>query len=141
MPIRMRLVVIKPTRQMVSGMARRSELVSQFVSFTGELVNVMAKYPPAQPWKRRPPKTGPRAGGRRTGNLGRNWRGKWAPNYGEVSNPVAYAGHVQGYRSGPKGDRQTANMRSRGWQRVDEEGRRVWRKYERRIKRILTRGT
>lgn len=107
--------------------------------FSGEMVRVMANYPPARPWRSRPPRTGPRAGGRRTGNLGRGWRMLRRGQLHWVTfNLVEYVGFVQGFRRGRP--RQTRVMQQRGWQQVDTEAQRVWerRGYRRTVVRILT---
>ncbi len=87
----------------------------------GDLVRERRTYPPARPWKSRPPKTGPRAGGRRTGQLARGWAVRFGRGFFDVWNPVAYAGYVQGFRKGQKGKRQTKVMKSRGWRNFDAD--------------------
>ncbi|KKM93546.1 hypothetical protein LCGC14_1207370, partial [marine sediment metagenome] len=69
----------------------------------GDLVRLRKTYPPALPWTSRPPRTGPRAGGQRTGQLARGWQVKFGRGSFEVWNLVAYAGYVQGFRTGAKG--------------------------------------
>ncbi len=96
----------------------------------GDLVRERRTYPPARPWKSRTPKSGPRKGGRRTGNLGRNWNVRFGRGFFEVWNPVAYAGYVQGYRRRVKGDkrtRQTKVMKARGWRSFDADNARLKR--------------
>ncbi len=90
----------------------------------GDLAGVMRQYPPRLPWKKKPdgspgePKTGLRAGGRRTGNLGLNWNLRNGRGFYEVFNTVAYAGFVQGFLTGKKGKRQTEVMRRRNWRNL-----------------------
>jgi hypothetical protein len=119
----------------LNAVMAQAKINVELVSFGGEMVRTMADYPEARPWKSRPPRTGPRAGGRRTGQLGRNWKTRHGPSFIEVFNDVGYPGYVEGYAKGAKGQRQTRVMRARGWQRIDEEGRRVWSKYVRRIQK------
>lgn len=88
--------------------------------FAGAVLRDLTNYPPAQPWRSRPPKTGPRAGGRRTGTLGRNWKlGPFVRSGSSMSiqvfNDVPYAVFVEGPSRGAKGARQTAEMKRRGW--------------------------
>lgn len=74
-------------------------------------------YPPAQPWKN-PPRTGLRAGGKRTGNYGRGWQGDHQLKSGEsitLTNPVKYATFV----GGPQ---QAGFMKQRGWPNIKEVG-------------------
>lgn len=76
-------------------------------------------YPTWQPWKN-PPKTGLRAGGKRTGDLGRNWN-SYTLKSGqsiEMKNEIGYAGYVQGKGSGTP--RQAKALAARGWPRIDE---------------------
>lgn len=72
------------------------------------------QYPPWRPWKR-PPKSGPHKGGRRTGALGKSWRYQVQSGNRIVliveSQGVRYARYVQGRN-------QTKVMRGRGWQTV-----------------------
>lgn len=81
----------------------------------------MGDYPPWKPW-RRPPKRGPRAGGRRTGAYGRGWRIQkdrfkpWASI--KVTNGVSYAVWVGGPRGGRPG--QARHMRARGWKSISD---------------------
>lgn len=69
-------------------------------------------YPPWMPWKN-PPKTGPRAGGRRTGAYGRGWAASGIIDSGimggvEIVNYVPYARWL----AGPG---QARHMGARGW--------------------------
>lgn len=87
--------------------------------FQVEAQQELQRYPPWRPWKN-PPKTGLRAGGKRTGNLGRGWAsyrlisGKSI----ELTNKTTYGVYVQG-----PANRQARALAARGWQRVDEVGR------------------
>lgn len=81
----------------------------------------MQNYPPWQPWKN-PPKTGRRAGGKRTGDYGRGWssnsvveRKRFAVTIG---NPVTYAVYVGGPHEGDP--RQAKALAARGWRSVDD---------------------
>ena len=87
----------------------------------GKLVALRKTYPPALPWTSRPPRTGPRAGGRRTGQLARGWRVRFGRGSFDVWNPVLYAGYVQGFSTGAKGKRQTSVMRNRRWRNFNED--------------------
>lgn len=82
--------------------------------FAAEFQHEMATYPPAQPWKN-PPKTGLRAGGRRTGNYGRGWNGSAKYSKTDVTfiNPVGYAKWVGGKE-------QARSMARRGWKKVTD---------------------
>lgn len=93
--------------------------------------NYLRIYPPWLPWKN-PPKTGPRAGGKRTGTLGRNWTQSFvrtARGTGslpslimsvQVANKTPYASYVQGTT-------QTRVMQARGWSKVnDKEISNLW---------------
>lgn len=87
----------------------------------GNLVRQRRDYPPSRPWKGRTPTTGPRRGGRRTGQLGRGWQVRFRRAGFDVFNRVPYAGYVQGFKKAPKGKRQTAVMASRGWASFDKD--------------------
>lgn len=79
-------------------------------------------YPPAQPWKN-PPKTGLRAGGKRTGTLGRGWTNYTLVSLKSVTlqNNTSYGAWVQGPTTG-SGPGQTQVMKRRGWPSVTEVG-------------------
>jgi hypothetical protein len=109
--------------------------------FAGRSLRDLANYPPAQPWKSRPPTRGPRRGGRRTGNLGRNWRlfnnlkrERW--EWG-TRNATRYAIYVEGPVPGKPRQRQVPNMRQRGWPNITRVGRQNWTFYRYRVIRIL----
>lgn len=98
-------------------------------AFADDVVSQMAKYPPAQPWKSRTPKSGLRRGGKRTGNLGRGWR-KVNRSKGtlDIVNLTPYAVWVEGPKEG-NGPRQTRVMRNRGWQSITDVGRAAAKKH------------
>lgn len=88
----------------------------------GRLVTTTAaSYPPWRPWKSRPPRTGPRAGGRRTGALGKSISYRVSTGPGSItlqvgSRGVRYATYV-------KGRRQTRVMAERAWRKfLDDFG-------------------
>lgn len=82
------------------------------VEIGAKTLNDLKKYPPAQPWKSKPPKTGLRAGGKRTGTLGRNWSmSKSVSGSVEVMNETPYADWVQG-------EHQTHVMSQRNWKKA-----------------------
>lgn len=101
---------------------KRSVLLAELERFARKTTDEVKRYPPARPWNSTPPKTGRRAGGRRTGDLGRSWGYKISlggdsgyveieSNEGALERP--YARYVQGKR-------QTGVMSGRGWQTIDE---------------------
>lgn len=83
---------------------------------------IMQEYPAAQPWKNPPPRTGLRAGGRRTGSYGRGWTTEAAVTTKQESitvvNPVKYAPYVGGSRGKRPG--QVATHTARGWKSTDD---------------------
>lgn len=119
---------ILPKKYHNAALAKKA--LDQFLlNFKGEAQRELQQYPTWQPWKN-PPKKGPRAGGKRTGNLGRGWNTYHLVSGQSITmlNPTTYAGYVQG--SGPKqpyvkGKSQTAVLRARGWPAVDEVGERA----------------
>lgn len=94
------------------------------VAFQVEVQKRMQAYPAAQPWKNPPPKTGLRAGGRRTGTYGRNWAGGANVTKSKdsitVENRTPYAAWVGGSRGGSPG--QARALAARGWTSVDDAG-------------------
>lgn len=92
--------------------------------FGASALKFLKDYPPWLPWKN-PPKSGPYAGGKRTGTLGRNWTSSIVRTSGgagtvgslissvRVENATPYASYVQGTR-------QTRVMESRGWSKVND---------------------
>jgi hypothetical protein len=140
-PMPISVVAIHPKNEIIatSNLQKLLEAELSLKGFSGAMIREMASYPAAMPWKNPPPKKGPRAGGRRTGDLGTGWRmeRRGALHYLTV-NKVPYVGFVQGFRNGrPK---QTAVMRGRNWQQIDTASDRVWSKrgHRRNIVRILT---
>lgn len=136
----LRLVKIIPKSLPLDPVWAQAQLDDALTTFAGAMVRDMASYPAAQPWTSRPPRTGPRAGGRRTGALGRNWR---ITNHArgrliEVANPIEYAPYVQGPPNAVKGQRQTAVMASRGWQTITGITSKNWPRTRTRINAILT---
>lgn len=84
-----------------------------------EATRLLQTYPGWQPWKR-PPLTGLRAGGKRTGTLGRGW-GTHTLKSGksiEMTNPTKYAKYVQGNSK----TEQARALGRRGWTTVDVVG-------------------
>ena len=115
--------IAPPPSQQRAGVDR---FIRDAAAFT---VNQLQDYPPARPWKNRPPKSGPRAGGRRTGAYGRGWpvglrvqRDRFV-----VYNTVAYAAWVGGSRRTYPG--QARAMQARGWKSVDDVIPIIRRKY------------
>ena len=107
--------------------------------FASDMVKEMQAYPGWMPWKSRPPKAGPRAGGKRTGILGKGWiYSDLRPTQVLITNPVPYAGYVQGYRGrGTKGEKQTKVMMARGWQSISDRAKTVWAKHVPFLKLII----
>lgn len=140
----LRLQAIVPKRAPISDGIRA--LLTQAlgpIGFQGAVIDDLSDYPEARPWKSRPPTSGPRRGGRRTGTLGRNWRprGPRLTAQGlvtEARNDTDYAIHVQGPPKGRKGRRQTKVMRDRGWPNVTTVGHNQWRRTHPEVVRILT---
>lgn len=98
----------------------------------GRQVTAQTKaYPAARPWKNPPPKTGPRAGGRRTGALGKSWDYRVTGDSTIVlrvnSTGVRYARYVQGRD-------QTRVMRDRSWLTVQENFAKYYVEAEKRLK-------
>lgn len=88
--------------------------------FAFEFQRVMATYPPAKPWKNPPPKTGPRRGGRRTGNYGRGWTSppKFSRDRVVMENNVSYSAWVGGSKKTNPG--QARALAARGWISQDD---------------------
>jgi len=141
MPLRIIAIVPKSTK-VVNTQLQGLAISREMIAIGADLHQSMAKYPPARPWKSRPPPRGPRRGGRRTGFLGRNWQVKVRREGAvvvevEVSNKTPYAVYVQGPRRGGKGERQTKVMRDRGWQNITTITQVVWRKHRAGLSRAI----
>lgn len=79
----------------------------------------MKQYPAWTPWKSRPPKTGRRAGGRRTGDLGRSWGYKVTTGRAVELRVESDTGKLERpYNRYVQGKKQTKVMRGRGWRKV-----------------------
>ena len=123
-PIILKLPVTKdPTNQISREMK----------ALGANVTNRMKKYPPQQSKVNR---SGRSVAYRRTGTLGRNWTYKFASSRGgfqvDVTNPVPYAGFVQG----DKGV-QVNDMNRRGWVSIEDVGMSEWRKTLPKIQRIF----
>lgn len=115
----MRLQAIVP-KQYTSSKRGREGLDRYLKSFAQEVMRDMQDYPQWRPWKN-PPKTGPRAGGKRLGNYGRSWFTRGPSGFAiEIVNNVEYAVYVGGPKKGAKGQRQAAHMHARGWTSVSD---------------------
>lgn len=117
---RIRVTAITPKGKLFQNPTAKIE--RRLVSHLGRVQNAVQKYPPQeQPTDYV-----------RTGNLGRNWRTRVSRRNGnlegEIANPVEYAGYVEGFADGEKGERQTKVMRDKGWPQLDTEFDREWPK-------------
>lgn len=117
----MQLTAITSAKVGASGKAAAlAAFKSGLGAFTLEFLRQMQDYPDAQPWRVPTPKSGPRAGGRRTGDYGRGWRVSGRTTYSvTIINNVPYAVWVGGPTEGD-GPKQTANMAGRGWPSMTE---------------------
>lgn len=108
----------------------KAALNKLLTTFAAEAQEELKTYPAWRPWKN-PPRTGPRAGGKRTGQLGRAWNGyTLVPSRSiTLENKTPYAQYVQG----PKGEQAKA-LAARGWSRVDEVGKRAARRAVAKVK-------
>lgn len=93
-------------------------------SWQSKTVRRMKQYPPQKPTVSGYVRQGARG-------LGGGWTFEGPTRQGNdlvstVGNNVAHAPYVQGPAEGPKGFRQTKEMASRDWQRIDEEAAKVW---------------
>ncbi len=142
MAVEVAFVAINPKpKEPIADPSALLEQILGSAGFSGRVNRELATYPPAQPWKSRVPKKGPRKGGRRTGTLGRNWRiyveqrrDTW--QFG-TRNRTAYAIHVEGPVPGEEKRRQTQTMRDRGWPNITRVGRQAWVLYNYRVRRVL----
>lgn len=91
------------------------------LNFMANAQKELETYPAAQPWKN-PPRTGLRAGGKRTGTLGRGWTAYELKSGQSITmrNPTTYGSYVQGTAA-----EQARALARRGWPRVDEVGKRA----------------
>lgn len=105
--------------------------------FAFEFTHAMQEYPPWMPWKR-PPTSGPRKGGRRTGNYGRQWfqtfssggNRSWVTVLNHVEeNGRQYGIYVGGPKRGVRGRRQAKAMAARGWVSSSTVASKLRRKY------------
>lgn len=116
----------------------------QLRAFGTGVVATMQTYPSAKPWKNRPPRTGPRRGGRRTGSYGRSWGMKSLKDRveiasGLVSRPLKYSGYVGGWLTvnARKGQRQSRVMKQRDWPSIETVTNELWKKHLPKIKKTL----
>lgn len=102
------------------------------LGFAGDMVRDMADYPTQQPTTYR-----------RTGTLGREWTfsgpARTPTGIGVlVYNPVGYAVYVEGPRNGPRGRRQTAVMRGKGWPSISDVAERLAKKHGVTLSRVYS---
>lgn len=116
-----RVVAILPKRR-IDPRAAEAELQRYLRGFAREVEDKMSEYPPARPWRSRPPRTGPRAGGRRTGQYGSGWQGAARLSRSSVTivNRVPYASAVGGSRRQVPG--QARVLAARGWRSIEDVG-------------------
>lgn len=114
-------------------------------SWGTDMVQTMSQYPPWQPWKKAP-KSGIRAGGKRTTALGKNWATDGPFNsrvriWMIVANRVPYAGYVQGYKgkAAPRNEMQARALAARGWSSISDIAPIVWKRHLPNIRRWFKR--
>lgn len=117
-----RVDAIVPTKKL-STAAVLAELNRSLKAFATDVKKEMSEYPSARPWQSRTPKSGPRAGGKRTGRYGRGWHNaevEFTPYSVTIVNPVPYASAVGGSRSRSPG--QAHRLAARGWKSISDVG-------------------
>lgn len=110
---------ILPSKTVSAARAQKS-LDDLLLNCKEEAMRLLQTYPTWRPWSSRPPLTGPRAGGKRTGTLGRGW-GSYTLRSGkqiELTNATSYAQYVQGNSK----TQQARALARRGWTTVDVVG-------------------
>lgn len=120
---------IKAIRPNGFKLPEKQILMAELDRLGKEVTGETKQYPPWRPWKN-PPKSGPRAGGRRTGDLGRKWESGVKPSGQyiilKIENPVSYAKWVQGKK-------QTKVMKARGWRTLQKNFAAAAPKYKKRL--------
>ena len=116
----MQVNAVIPARYHNSRDAKKA-LDKLLLNFQAAAQKELKTYPAWQPWKN-PPRTGLRAGGKRTGNLGRGWATYELKSGQSITmrNPTKYGPYVQGTSK-----EQARALARRGWPRVDEVGKRA----------------
>lgn len=116
--------------------------IARELTRAGQAVMAMQQVYPAQ----RPPVNPKRKPYRRTGTYGRSQRVTLAPS-GDAVDVVLYASYrgkpyssfVGGFETtGPEDERQTADMRGRGWASIERSADKVMPVLEKRIAEILS---
>lgn len=137
----MKFTAILPKKQPITEAQAKKHVSLWLRNCAFEFQREMQEYPQWQPWTSRPPRTGPRAGGRRTGTYGRGWIGspRFTADSVTVTNDVRYAGYVGGptHLSGRDGG-QTAVMKARGWKSISDVAEAVAKKSLPAASRIMT---
>lgn len=112
-----RVIPIVP-KQFTSKANAKKDIDKLLVMAKEEAFKRLQKYPAWQPWKN-PPKSGLRAGGKRTGNLGREWDSYTLKSGDSIAmtNQTTYGPYVQGTK-----EEQAKALAARGWPRIDEVG-------------------
>ncbi len=127
MPVKFR--AIKPTKPIVQLAVLESHLAAELNSFVTAVEDRMATYPRQQPTK---------SGYRRTGTLMRSWSVVRARmRGGALVAQVGSNANIAPYNELVEGERQTREMRRRGWPRVMDVAKELWPSVEARIRRIL----
>jgi hypothetical protein len=120
--VTLKLVAIIPLRKLTAE-ALQGEIDRYLRNFAAEFKREMRVYPPFTPWTSRPPRRGPRAGGRRTGAYGRGWEStETSRSRSSVTliNPVPYSAVVGGSRRQYPG--QSHVLAARGWRSIQDIG-------------------
>lgn len=142
MPLQLVAINPRPKAVIANIEQRLDEILGAGAGFAGSSLRDLATYPPARPWKRRPPRKGPRAGGRRTGTLGRNWKLRVAKPRDQWTwstlNGTRYAVYVEGPNPGEIRRRQTPAMAARDWPSITSVAEKNWRTARPLVIRVLT---
>lgn len=111
-------------KELISAARGQAAIDKVLATFQVEIQKRMQAYPAAQPWKNPPPKTGLRAGGRRTGTYGRNWASGANVTRDKASVTVENRTPYAAWVGGSKGKRpgQARALAARGWTSVDTAG-------------------
>lgn len=117
-----KMVAYNPKPKVATAALANQQVQTWLRDTAFEFQREMQDYPAFQPWKSRPPRSGPRKDGRRTGMYGRGWTKppRFSVNSVTVVNDVTYAGWVGGKKSRSSRPYQARHMAARGWKSITD---------------------
>lgn len=140
MPVPARVRAVLPKQPVIDAKYSEARIRAWLKDVGEQFRTAMKFYPPIQPWKHGFPKTGPRAGGKRTGLYGKGWDSPLiiTPFSVRLENSVPYARYVGGPNRARGGRaRQARHLKARGWPSQSDVASTVRKKNLPRLRKLI----